>query len=719
MVKIPSQIVEYFLLGRTRRDAIERYTLDGGVVTDVWLKFAEDISQPVRVLLAPCDGTTTIDMAHELHRAIREYRRLGCPGPEFSGIEHPKKRKPTAISPLSDYATATIYIDELTRVVLPLTRWWRDKRLNLIKARATRGDDKIRHKLKHEILWKLGEHKDLPTSRQRGDWATVEAAPIAALIGVFALAAKESASFVSFAQTIDAQGNQTNKIMGWIADNAKKIATAVEEEFRFAYDPWLTDLTELPEGSPTVEGQQHKEDLEEEEQEEEPPALVQRVFLDREAQLAEVEALSTIKADACERLFEYSCRDITWAIIDSGIAAQHPAFLDWAKIEKDAERADARQAAGRPAAPAPAIRPHRIKAAFDFTYIDRIRSLDLTENRGTSAFNRRINELIEDLARLQGQPVDEPWRVRARDNLRAIADQLDRRITPDWGLIEPLIWIKDDNGDLLPSDHGTHVAGVLGGEWWKENGHKRCYLLQRGVCPDIRFYDLRVIPARTFGSDAEALRTTEFAILGAIEFVKFLNTRAGPNSIVVHGVNISMSIPHDVRNYGCGATPICVACDSLVGSGVSVVAAAGNRGWNEQEIGFGTFVFCSITDPGNANEVITVGSTHGGRPHTYGVSYFSSRGPTGDGRIKPDLVAPGERISAPARGGALIDRDGTSFAAPYVSGAAAILMARNKEFIGKPREVKRVLLESATDLGRERYFQGHGLLDILRALQSI
>lgn len=719
MVKIPSQIVEYFLLGRTRQDAIERYTLDGGVVTDVWLKFAEDISQPVRVLLAPCNGTTTIDMAHELHRAIRGYRRLGYPGPEFRGIVKARKREPTAISPLSDYATATIYLDELIRVVLPLTRWWRDKHLNKIKSRAAEDDDRIRYQLANEIRWKLGEQKDLLTSSEKRDWVTVEAAPIAALIGVFALAAKEPTSLGAFSEATNAPGSQTDKVMRWIADNAKKIAIAAEREFAAPYVAMLTALTELPEGSPTIQGPQGKEKLEEE-----PPALVQRVFLDRVAQLAEVEALATIKADACERLFDYSCRNITWAIIDSGIAAQHPAFLDWAKIQKDAEkeaeRAAARKGRARPAPPPPPVmRPHRIKAAFDFTYIDRIRSLDLTDDRGSPAFNRRINELIADLADLPGQQADAQWRRRARENLRAIIDQLERRITPDWSLIEPLIWIKDDNGDRLPSDHGTHVAGILGGEWWKEKDGERSYLLQRGVCPDIRFYDLRVIPARQIASEAEALRTTEFAILGAIEFVKFLNTRAGPNSMVVHGLNISMSIPHDVANYGCGATPICVACDSLVGSGVTVVAAAGNRGWNEQEIGFGTFVFCSITDPGNAYEVITVGSTHQGRPHTYGVSYFSSRGPTGDGRIKPDLVAPGERISAPARGEALIDRDGTSFAAPYVSGAAAILMARNKEFIGKPREVKRVLLESATDLGRERYFQGHGLLDILRALQSI
>jgi subtilisin family serine protease len=58
------------------------------------------------------------------------------------------------------------------------------------------------------------------------------------------------------------------------------------------------------------------------------------------------------------------------------------------------------------------------------------------------------------------------------------------------------------------------------------------------------------------------------------------------------------------------------------------------------------------------------------------VSFFSSRGPTGDGRLKPDLVALGERIRAPLPGDAWGDLDGTSMAAPHVSGAAAMLMAR-------------------------------------------
>ena len=127
----------------------------------------------------------------------------------------------------------------------------------------------------------------------------------------------------------------------------------------------------------------------------------------------------------------------------------------------------------------------------------------------------------------------------------------------------------------------------------------------------------------------------------------------------------------------------------------------------------------SITDPGNADAVITVGATHRRDPHTFGVSYFSSRGPTGDGRRKPDLLAPGEKITSTVPKADKATLDGTSMAAPHVSGAAALLMQRYSEFVGRPDEVKQVLCQTATDLNRERDFQGAGIVDILRALQSI
>ncbi|MEB3265105.1 MAG: S8 family serine peptidase, partial [Cyanobacteriota bacterium] len=139
----------------------------------------------------------------------------------------------------------------------------------------------------------------------------------------------------------------------------------------------------------------------------------------------------------------------------------------------------------------------------------------------------------------------------------------------------------------------------------------------------------------------------------------------------------------------------------------------------------------SIGDPANLEEAIAVGSVHPTKPHRYGTSYFSSRGPTADGRLKPDLVAPGEKIrscrSLPAdlegmdpthlpEDDLYVDMSGTSMATPHVSGLLAAFLSARNEFIGYPDRVKQLLLSHCTDLKRDRYHQGAGLPNLSRML---
>jgi len=58
-------------------------------------------------------------------------------------------------------------------------------------------------------------------------------------------------------------------------------------------------------------------------------------------------------------------------------------------------------------------------------------------------------------------------------------------------------------------------------------------------------------------------------------------------------------------------------------------------------------------------------------------------------------------------------------AAPHVSGALAAFLSVRREYIGRPEEVKQIFLNAATDLGRDQYFQGCGLVDVMRAIQSV
>ncbi|HEY0139840.1 MAG TPA: S8 family serine peptidase [Thermoanaerobaculia bacterium] len=661
MARIPAFVVEYFLLGRTRHGALEQFIQDAGVVSDVWLAFAKQPDKPQRVLVAPARDTSTIMVGHALHEAITAYRKT-LPDKDERGTPN--------VSPLENFVALTIYFDELVQILLPLTAWWHRRNLTDLK-----GKPHLQTALSQSILYTLGARYREAMHGQRInveiDNRVLEAAPLAALLGVFVLLENDPAA-------LDGVGR--DGLIDWIEKHAEEIARGWMIELERGARSWPIVTRAIP------------SDMQREARPER-PELIERVFLDREVEFAS-EANCAIKADAAKRLFDVSCRGITWAVIDSGIATTHPAFID--HYTQKRKKKDAKTW-------------RRIKETLDFTAIQLVRNLDLKDEETREEV---ITDVIAELDRLPGRDPNNPvpgFHDKARENLRLIGQQLNLRLQPDWNLIEPLIRITEEgDGSDLPSDHGTHVAGILGGDWRK--GEDEIFL--QGVAPDIDLYDLRVV-------HRNSIERTEFALLAALEYVQFVNLRAGSRGPVIHGVNISMSIPHKVRSYGCGSTPVCVACDRLVGAGVVVVAAAGNRGWNEMEIGFGNFVSSSITDPGNAREVITVGSTHGARPHVNGVSYFSSRGPTGDGRIKPDIVAPGERIRAPIRGNADGELDGTSMSAPFVSGAAAMLISRHRELIGDPRRIKQILLDSATDLGRERYFQGHGLVDVLRAMQSI
>ena len=407
--------------------------------------------------------------------------------------------------------------------------------------------------------------------------------------------------------------------------------------------------------------------------------LVWQISLNRSATPALTRSVPAVKADAARSLFRVDCSEIGWAVLDSGIEGDHAAFRDASGAKS------------------------RVKRSFDFSQFRKVLSLS---NSNPKIREKHLEELLQrkDLLKISDKS-------SAENSLKALAEDAMSGRFIHWELVEKFVEIKPETPAF--SNHGTHVAGIIGAS--RENADKakgKSDDHADGMCPDIGLYDFRVL--------APNLKDTEFAIMGALQYIRYINERN--RFIAIHGANLSLSIPHDVRNFACGRTPVCEECERLVESGVVVVAAAGNLGYHNFETKEGIYegyAAFSITDPGNADGVITVGATHRYWPHTYGVSFFSSRGPTGDGRLKPDLVAPGERIRAPMPDGEWGDLDGTSMAAPHVSGAAAMLMARYSELIGQPRKIKQILCKSATDLNRERSFQGHGMLDVLRAFQSI
>ncbi len=401
---------------------------------------------------------------------------------------------------------------------------------------------------------------------------------------------------------------------------------------------------------------------------------VYKIWPDFEVEAHLTQSVSTIKADAARAAFQAAGEGQVWAVIDSGIDGDHDHFKEHDNL-----------ALREP------ISHH------DFT--GRARSLKKPTDdfgHGTHVAGIIAGE-VPPLAERRRKPAG---LAEAGDSSAAEAVV---------GEIHAAYSERDDAGDV------TYSCGGLDSI--------------TGVAPRCNLVSLKVLNERGKGPVSN--------VLAALGYILTVNDRWRH----IHGVNLSVGYEFDAEWFACGQSPLCVEVNRVVRSGVVVVVAAGNTGYGTVLSDQGqskTGLDLTINDPGNAELAITVGATHRSSPHIYGVSYFSSKGPTGDGRPKPDLVAPGEKVlscAAGAKKGEIRRKfevegqadhacqyrqeSGTSMAAPHVAGAIAAFLSLRREFIGHPLRVKEIFLSTATDLKRERYFQGHGLVDLMRAIQSV
>ncbi len=387
--------------------------------------------------------------------------------------------------------------------------------------------------------------------------------------------------------------------------------------------------------------------------------VIHRIWPDFEVRALLTHSVSTVKADAARTSFAAGGRGIVWAVLDSGVDETHPHFKKYSTLGLTAplRHRDFTCGPGQPEAP----------LTDDFGH-------------GTHVAGIIAGELAAaDLATAAGAAT--PARIVAVSRHKDESDKV----------VQDAIELTDI----------------------------------RGIAPECTIVSLKVLDKNGRGQVSN--------LITALEDV--LRVNGYGKDIRIHGVNLSVGYDFDPEWFACGQSPLCNVVDRLVRSGVVVVVAAGNTGYGYQDTVQRGSVLAgltlSINDPGNAERAITVGSTHRDMPHVYGVSYFSSKGPTGDGRPKPDLVAPGEKILSCGAGASLqkakaataealyLEDSGTSMAAPHVSGAIAAFLSIRREYIGQSDEVKRIFLSSATDLRRERYFQGAGLVDLMRAIQSV
>src|SRR5882672_5034168 len=291
-----------------------------------------------------------------------------------------------------------------------------------------------------------------------------------------------------------------------------------------------------------------------------------------------------------------------------------------------------------------------------------------------------------------------------------------------------VVFSKDFTGEGRTDDpygHGSHVASIAAGNGVVANG---AYI---GIAPNANLINLRVLNSTGTG--------TTSTLLSGLNWVM---SNRGIYNIRVVNMSLGAAAIDSYRN-----DPICKAVRKLVDAGVVVVAAAGNNGKDVN----GRKLYGQIHSPGIEPAAVTVGASN-----TYGtdsraddaVTTYSSRGPTRgystelnglrhyDNLVKPDLVAPGNKlIEAEAVKNALVIQhpeldarvstqdnrkmmylSGTSMATPVVAGAAALLLQANPRLT--PNLVKAILMYTAQPLaGFNTFEQGMGEINIEGAVR--
>jgi len=259
------------------------------------------------------------------------------------------------------------------------------------------------------------------------------------------------------------------------------------------------------------------------------------------------------------------------------------------------------------------------------------------------------------------------------------------------------------------SGHGTHVASIAG------NADYDVYGNVYGVAPNAALVGIKAFDAEGKATYADVIRGIDWAL----QVKDQINLRV---------LNMSFSGP--ARSYY-WEDPLNQAVMKAWQAGIVVVASAGNNGPDPMTIGV----------PGNVPYIITVGAMTDNYTESDSsddkLASFSAAGPTFEGFVKPEIVAPGGHLSGLMAfdtqivqehpefhdGGRYFEMSGTSQAAGVVSGVVALML--NQDPALTPDEVKCRLMNSAHaayndngDLAYSVFQQGSGVVNARSALTS-
>jgi serine protease AprX len=267
------------------------------------------------------------------------------------------------------------------------------------------------------------------------------------------------------------------------------------------------------------------------------------------------------------------------------------------------------------------------------------------------------------------------------------------RIVAFKDFVKGLEFPYDDNG------HGTHVAGVAAGNGYMSDGK------YRGIAPKANIIAVKSMDKNGSGNTSDIVAGMQWIL-------------ENKNRYNIRILSLSIGSDPDLME---NEDPLVKGVNVLWDAGIVVVAAAGNSGPNQR----------TINSPGISQKIITIGSSDDNGTTNIKddtIAEFSSRGPTKEKILKPDIVAPGVDILSldsdkefiPKQGirryrfkkmeNPYKEMSGTSMATPVVSGAIALLLEKDSKLT--PDQVKTKLIESAVSLNAKKNAQGNGQMNI-------
>jgi serine protease AprX len=241
--------------------------------------------------------------------------------------------------------------------------------------------------------------------------------------------------------------------------------------------------------------------------------------------------------------------------------------------------------------------------------------------------------------------------------------------------------------------HGTHVTGIISGK-----------AIDTGVAPDANIINVKL------GNDAGEI--DELDLILGLQWVFDFKDQF---NIKVVNLSVSSTVAQSYKD-----SPISAAVEQLWLNGVTVVTAAGNDRYNQGDINYA---------PANDPFVITVGALDGANqtlPVKLQLAAWSKKGITSDGVAKPELNAPGTKVTSylPSANVTLaiehpesvlnnkfLEMSGTSVATPIVTGAIALLLEANPALT--PNQIKYILTQSAQPTATS----GSNIIDTKNALE--